>query len=62
MPPGTWLEQWEMERKVAKLRGEMAAGDPVEADFGVDWCKGHFGGYGQRTLGAMAERLSEAKG
>jgi hypothetical protein len=57
-PGGAWLEQWEMDRKVSKLKAQMTAGDPVEADFGVDWCKGHFGGYGRRTLGALADRMS----
>jgi hypothetical protein len=56
-PPGAWLEQWEMERKVRKLKAQMAASNPIEADFGADWCKGHFGGYGRRTLGAMADRI-----
>lgn len=59
-PAGAWLEQWERERKIAKLRGQITAGNPVEADFGADWCKGHFGGYGQRTLGAMADRMDES--
>jgi hypothetical protein len=61
-PPGTWLERWEMDRKVRKLESQMPASDPVEAEFGVDWCKGHFGGYGRRTLGAMADRMSGAGG
>jgi hypothetical protein len=61
-PFGTRLEQWEMERKIAKLKAQMTASDPIEADFGADWCKGHFGGYGQRTLGAMADRMGESAG
>jgi hypothetical protein len=61
-PPGAWLEHWEMDRKVSKLETQMTAGDPVEAEFGADWCKGHFGGYGRRTLGAMAERIGGAEG
>ena len=61
-PPGAWLEQWEMDRKIAKLMAQMTASDPVEADFGADRCKGHFGGYGRRTLEAMASRIGEQAG
>jgi hypothetical protein len=50
------LERWEMRRKVRKLsqRGD----GHVEAAFGPDWCKGHFGDHGQVTLARYAERLS----
>ena len=50
------LERWEMARKVSKFskRGH----DHVEAAFGPDWCKGHFGDHGQVTLARYAERLS----
>ena len=49
------LERWEMDRKVRKLsrRGNGHA----EAAFGPDWCKGHFGDYGQATLARYEERL-----
>jgi|SRR5579864_1522728 len=49
------LEAWEMNRKVRKL-GERGNGH-VEAAFGPDWCKGHFGDHGQATLARYAERL-----
>ena len=57
-PSGAWLERWEMDRKVMKLKTQTTAGDLTEADFSPDWCKGHFGGYGRRTLEAMTERMS----
>jgi hypothetical protein len=51
----TPLERWEMSRKIRKLvnRGN----GHVEAAFGPDWCKGHFGDHGQVTLARYAERL-----
>jgi hypothetical protein len=52
----TPLERWEMARKIRKL-GSRGAGH-VEAAFGPDWCKGHFGDHGQATLARYAERLS----
>jgi hypothetical protein len=54
-PPGAWLEQWEMERKLRKFSTSWP--DNPEAGFCADWCKGHFGGYGRKTLAAYAERL-----
>lgn len=57
-PPGAWLEQWDMNRKMRKLQAQISASNPIEAEFGVDWCKGHFGGYGRRTLGALADRMA----
>ncbi|HEX8967023.1 MAG TPA: hypothetical protein VF937_04025 [Chloroflexota bacterium] len=49
------LERWEMARKMRKL-GTRGNGH-VEAAFGPDWCKGHFGDHGQVTLARYAERL-----
>jgi hypothetical protein len=54
-PLGGWLERWEMRRKVPKFRQRGAGGG--EAQFSTDWCKGHFGGYGQRTLDGFGDRL-----
>ncbi len=54
--PGCWLEEWEMNRKVRKFRAQ-ANGNP-EAAFAPDWCKGHFDGYGRRTLRAYRQRLT----
>jgi hypothetical protein len=54
-PPGDWVENWEMRRKVRKFRSQ----DPqaAETSFCRDWCKGHFGGYGQKTKQAYEARL-----
>jgi hypothetical protein len=52
---GGHLEHWEMARKVRKL-GARGNGH-VEAAFGPDWCKGHFGDHGQLTLSRYEERL-----
>jgi hypothetical protein len=49
------LERWEMNRKMHKLRSR--GNGHVEAAFGPDWCKGHFGDHGQATLARYAERL-----
>jgi hypothetical protein len=49
------LERWEMRRKIRKL-GFRGNGH-VEATFGPDWCKGHFGDHGQVTLARYSERL-----
>ena len=55
----TPLEHWEMNRKVRKL-GNRGNGH-IEAAFGPDWCKGHFGDHGQATLARYAERLKALK-
>jgi hypothetical protein len=52
---GSPLERWEMARKMRKL-GQRSDGH-VEAAFGPDWCKGHFGDHGQLTLSRYDERL-----
>lgn len=52
---GDRIEAWEMRRKIRKLNAQR--GPSAEADFSADWCKGHFGGYGRRTLEAYAARL-----
>jgi hypothetical protein len=49
------VERGEMSRKVRKFTAQHGAG--AETAFCADWCKGHFGGHGQRTLDAFAERL-----
>lgn len=46
-PPGSWIEQWEMKRKIRKF-SLMTGGD--ESAFSADWCKGHFDGHRQRVL------------
>ena len=52
---GTRLETWEMQRKLRKFARVYPSSR--EADFSADWCKGHFGEYGARTLSAYQTRL-----
>lgn len=63
---GAAVEQWEMERKLAKFQQQLQemiakqqrADEAVaEAQFTADWCKGHFGGYTRRILDAYATRV-----
>ena len=57
---GGRLEDWEMRRKIRRLAQRSAS--HVEAYFGTDWCKGHFGDHGQRTLARYHERLQALDG
>jgi hypothetical protein len=57
---GRGIEAWEMSRKVRKL-GARGNGH-VEAAFGPDWCKGHFGDHGQLTLARYQQRLAALEG
>lgn len=52
---GGGVEGWEMRRKINKLSAQGA--EHAEAAFSADWCKGHFGDYGQSTLARFAERM-----
>jgi hypothetical protein len=54
-PVASPIEHWEMSRKIRKL--SHRANGHAEAAFGPDWCKGHFGDYGQLTLARYDERL-----
>jgi hypothetical protein len=54
-PLGTWLENWEMRRKIRKLTCQNP--EQQEADFSPDWCKGHFDGHQECILNAYNERL-----
>ena len=54
-PLGTWLENWEMRRKIRKLMRQNSG--EQEAAFSADWCKGHFDGHRERILNAYNERL-----
>ncbi len=56
---GTWLENWEMRRKIKKLRGEQQ--DSLESDFGKDWCKGHSMAHGAKLRGGFRERLQATR-
>jgi hypothetical protein len=56
-PPGDWLERWEMTRKIRRLSRQAGGQVEGEAQFTVDWCKGHFDAHGERTLTGFAQRL-----
>jgi len=57
LPPGAWLERWEMDRKIRQLGREQ--GKSLESCFAADYCKGHFHQHGKRTEQALRKRLSE---
>jgi hypothetical protein len=59
-PPGAWLEKWEMDRKIRKLRREN--GDNPEAGFSADLCKGHSQRHGQKTEQALSQKLESVLG
>jgi len=54
-PPGAWLEKWEMDRKIRRLRREN--GDNPEASFSADLCKGHSHRHGQKTEQVLRQKL-----
>ena len=56
-PITSWLEQWEMNRKVKRFQGQVRGG--AEVSFCADWCKGHFDGHGEETMRAFATRLKK---
>jgi len=68
-PIGSWVERWEMRRKVRKLTGETGScccpsqvpGDEPETEvaFSPDRCKGHFDRHSQRTQEAFNCRLRD---
>lgn len=55
---GNWLERWELKRKQNKFARFDVNG---ETRFDAHVCKGHFGGYQQKTLQAFYDRLSLEK-
>lgn len=57
-PPGAWLEQWEMKRKIRKF-SQLTDGD--ESAFSANWCKGHFGGHGRRVLDEFDNQWQKVK-
>jgi hypothetical protein len=59
-PPGAWLEKWEMDRKIRKLRREN--GDNPEAAFSADLCKGHSHRHGQKTEQVLNKKLENILG
>jgi hypothetical protein len=57
LPPGTWLERWEMDRKIARLTREQSVS--FESYFSADVCKGHIDRHGQKTESAIQEKLKQ---
>jgi hypothetical protein len=55
-PIGTWLEKWEMQRKIGKFQAKQQKYS--ETSFCPDWCKGHFGGHQRNTLTAFQAQVS----
>jgi hypothetical protein len=62
-PPGGWLEQWEMKRKIRRFNQEVAAsaeeGEVAEAAFSADYCKGHFDDHSRRTLNEFSSQWNK---
>lgn len=57
-PAGSWLERWEMNRKIARFARQYdLSAEHTEAAFTADWCKGHFDNHGMKTLQAYSGRL-----
>lgn len=55
LPVFRWLEKWEMDRKIARLRREQSSS--LESYFSADVCKGHLGRHGENLVTALAARL-----
>ena len=55
LPFADWLEKWEMNRKIARLRREQSAS--FESYFSADVCKGHVDRHGQKTEDVLVQRL-----
>ena len=52
---GGRVERWEQTRKVGRFSRRARGHD--EARFSTEWCKGHFGGYGERVRLGLRDRL-----
>jgi hypothetical protein len=56
LPPGTWIEQWERKRKIAKLR-RGAPSSARETHYTADVCKGHVDGHGSKVTNLWQARV-----
>jgi hypothetical protein len=56
LPPGTWIEQWEQGRKIAKLRRGAPSG-ARETHYTADVCKGHVDGHGTKVTNLWQARV-----
>ena len=54
-PPADWVERWEMQRKIQKLKRQQSASQEVL--FSADVCKGHDQRHQARTQSAWRDRL-----
>ena len=52
---GGRVERWEQTRKIDRFSRRARGHD--EARFSAEWCKGHFGGYGERVRLGLHDRL-----
>ena len=52
---GGRVERWEQTRKIDRF--SRRARGHEEARFSAEWCKGHFGGYGERVRLGLCDRL-----
>jgi len=57
LPFGSWFENWERDRKMARLTREQSSS--FESYFSADVCKGHIDKHKQRTERAMEEKLKQ---
>lgn len=57
LPLGSWFEQWERNRKIAKLTREQSSS--FESYFSTDVCKGHVDKHGEHVATALAVRLKK---
>jgi predicted nucleotidyltransferase len=59
LPFGSWLERWEMHRKIKKLSYEQSSS--FESYFSADVCKGHIDRHGENAVTALAVRLASGR-
>ncbi|HEX6035211.1 MAG TPA: hypothetical protein VFY83_12280, partial [Anaerolineales bacterium] len=58
LPWGTWLEKWEMNRKIKKLF--FAQSSSLESYFTADVCKGHIDRHAENIGTALAVRIANS--
>ena len=58
LPIGRWLEEWEMDRKIARLTREQSSS--FESYFSADVCKGHIDKHGKNVVTAFAIRVADS--
>lgn len=58
LPPGTAIEDWERNRKIARL-SRQSGPDSDEVSFTADMCKGHDQEHGRRVMRALERRIAE---